>query len=153
MPNAVTRRQKRGERKKKIDMENSECLVECDWAGGRWRDTNKGAEGREGGGQSDDAMKKLMTNLHSSTRKQSWSYQICQRSIKYCRTAMDWQAVRLHPPAPSVVWKGRLAAALLLVQMNPGELPELAPHPSALLTWKKPSFHHKPLALLGEQRV
>lgn len=48
MPNAVTRRQKRGERKKKIDMENSECLVECDWAGGRWRDTNKGAEGREG---------------------------------------------------------------------------------------------------------
>lgn len=39
---------KRGGKRKKKDMENSECLVECDWAGGRWRGTNKGAEGREG---------------------------------------------------------------------------------------------------------
>lgn len=153
MPNAVTRRQKRGKRKKKVDMENSECLVECDWAGEGGGAPIRGQRAGRGGGQSDDAMKKLMTNLRSSAGKQSWSYQICQRNIKYCLTAMDWQALRLHPPAPSLVWKGRLTAALPLVQVNPRELAELAPHPSALFTWRKPSFDCKPLALQGEQRI
>lgn len=57
------------------------------------------------------------------------------------------------PPAPSLAWKGRVAADLLLLQVNTGESAELARLPDTLLTWRGPSFACEPPALLGERRI
>lgn len=45
-------------KKKKVDMENSDCLVEYDQAGGRWRGAPiRGRRTGKGGGQRDNVMK------------------------------------------------------------------------------------------------
>lgn len=52
-------------------MENSDCLVEGDGAGEGGGVPIRGWRAGRGGGQRDNAMKKLTANLHSSAWKQS----------------------------------------------------------------------------------
>lgn len=152
MPNAVTRRQKRG-KEKKTDMENSECVVECDWAGRRWRGTDKGAEGREGrraewrcDGEIDDKSpqqylktKLIMSNLPEKHKILSHGYGLT--------------STEAAPPSSLLHVKGQACCNLSACADEPWGTGRAGPQPSALLTSVPSSPGRSPALTTGTSWV